>query len=235
MGDIKPKPKRPQPDPAPGPAPNPIQDSALGEAPGESVTMPDIAGWNAEAPEPTPAPKGYFPPVDLIGAWRAWAEAARQAEGAAAPEAAPPPAAPAEQPSEGFHLPVSNRLLIALTTLGVLVVAGLGGSYYLFFRGGESPEQRPVAVTTPRATPTPTPRPSFRPTFRPSPRPTPGTPGQLPGQPAPSGQRTYTVVAGDTLITIGDRFGVDWRQIAAANGQIADPNLIYPGQVLKIP
>ena len=43
----------------------------------------------------------------------------------------------------------------------------------------------------------------------------------------------YTVKRGDTLIAIGERFGVDWRRIASIN-EIANPNLIRPGQVLKL-
>jgi nucleoid-associated protein YgaU len=46
--------------------------------------------------------------------------------------------------------------------------------------------------------------------------------------------RTYTVVSGDTLSGIGERFGVNWHKIAELN-HIANPDLIYPGQVFKIP
>ncbi len=46
--------------------------------------------------------------------------------------------------------------------------------------------------------------------------------------------RTYTVAAGDSLSRIGNRLGVPWRAIAAANG-IEDPWIIRPGQVLVIP
>lgn len=42
---------------------------------------------------------------------------------------------------------------------------------------------------------------------------------------------TYTVVAGDTLIGIGERLGVDWRSIAAKNG-ISEPYTIHPGRKL---
>lgn len=45
--------------------------------------------------------------------------------------------------------------------------------------------------------------------------------------------QTYTVVAGDTLSAIGERFGVDWRILAQING-ISNPNLIVPGQVLSL-
>lgn len=50
--------------------------------------------------------------------------------------------------------------------------------------------------------------------------------------PKPSG-RTYTVVAGDTLSGIAAKYGTTYQQLAAKNG-ISNPNLIYPGQVLKI-
>jgi LysM repeat protein len=44
----------------------------------------------------------------------------------------------------------------------------------------------------------------------------------------------YTVVAGDNLFQIGVMFGIPWPQIAAANN-LANPSLIFPGQVLCIP
>jgi LysM repeat protein len=47
-------------------------------------------------------------------------------------------------------------------------------------------------------------------------------------------RRTYTVQPGDTLSAIAARFGTTYQAIAAANG-IADPNLIFPGQLLVIP
>jgi len=43
----------------------------------------------------------------------------------------------------------------------------------------------------------------------------------------------YTVKRGDTLTGIGERFGVDWRRIASIN-QIANPNRIFPGQLLRL-
>jgi nucleoid-associated protein YgaU len=46
--------------------------------------------------------------------------------------------------------------------------------------------------------------------------------------------RSYTVVKGDTLSEIGQRFKVDWRDIAKLN-HVKNPDLIYPGQVFKIP
>lgn len=46
--------------------------------------------------------------------------------------------------------------------------------------------------------------------------------------------KTYTVQRGDTLSGIAAQFGTTYQVIAQING-IANPNLIYPGQVLRIP
>lgn len=52
-------------------------------------------------------------------------------------------------------------------------------------------------------------------------------------------QRTYVVVAGDSLSKIATReFGdaQEWRRIYEANRDIIkDPDLIYPGQTLRLP
>jgi LysM repeat protein len=45
---------------------------------------------------------------------------------------------------------------------------------------------------------------------------------------------TYTVQSGDTLASISNRFGVDWRVVAQMNS-IYDPNNIRAGQQLLIP
>ena len=63
-------------------------------------------------------------------------------------------------------------------------------------------------------------------------RPVPQTAGPM----EPAAPRRYTVRRGDTLSAIGRRFGIGWQQIYHANaGQIANPDLIYPGQALVIP
>ena len=47
---------------------------------------------------------------------------------------------------------------------------------------------------------------------------------------------TYTVQSGDTLSKIGSNYGVSWQAIFEANRDILDnPDLIQPGQELKIP
>ena len=46
---------------------------------------------------------------------------------------------------------------------------------------------------------------------------------------------THTVVRGDTFWKIAVRYQVGCSEIIAANPQIVNPDLIYPGQVLNIP
>ncbi len=56
-------------------------------------------------------------------------------------------------------------------------------------------------------------------------------------EPAPPAARTYTVVSGDTLFAIAERFygdGNRYPEIAAASG-ISNPDLINIGQVVTIP
>ena len=48
----------------------------------------------------------------------------------------------------------------------------------------------------------------------------------------PKTTRTYTVKSGDNLSTIAKRLGTTVNALVSKNG-IANPNLIYPGQVLK--
>jgi LysM repeat protein len=64
----------------------------------------------------------------------------------------------------------------------------------------------------------------------------PGTGGgsNNPPPPPPSGGGTYTVQRGDTLGLIAQRFGVSLADLINANN-IANPNLIFVGQMLTIP
>lgn len=60
--------------------------------------------------------------------------------------------------------------------------------------------------------------------------------GSTPTAPAPSGT-SYTVKSGDTLSSIAAKYGTTWKRIYDANKGVIgkDPNLIKPGQVLRIP
>lgn len=69
-----------------------------------------------------------------------------------------------------------------------------------------------------------------------------GSSSTEPSQPSTSsnnGSRTYVVVKGDSLSAIAKReYGdaKEWRRIFDANRDIIkDPELIYPGQTLRLP
>ena len=55
----------------------------------------------------------------------------------------------------------------------------------------------------------------------------PGGPGQ--------GARTHTVRRGDTLWAVAKQYGVELTALIRANPQIKNPNLIYPGEAVKVP
>ena len=46
---------------------------------------------------------------------------------------------------------------------------------------------------------------------------------------------SHTVAAGDTMWKLASAYQVGTSEIIAANPQVPNPNLIYPGQVLRIP
>ncbi|MYB77570.1 MAG: LysM peptidoglycan-binding domain-containing protein [Chloroflexi bacterium] len=102
-----------------------------------------------------------------------------------------------------------------LVMLGVALVVLAAGC--IPFMGDENGEEVP---------PTPTPTITI---IRPSPTPVAGATAQ------PAEETIYTVVSGDTLSTIADKFpGVTWQQIAAAN-DLQDPYPLSIGQKLVIP
>ena len=59
--------------------------------------------------------------------------------------------------------------------------------------------------------------------------------GRVPKHCPPGFGGRYTVVSGDTMYFIAQRFGVSLDALIAANPQIGDPNLIFPGDVLCVP
>ncbi len=61
--------------------------------------------------------------------------------------------------------------------------------------------------------------------------------GSGPGIPQTGGTggQTYTVVSGDTLTSIAQRFNTTTAALMSANTWISNPNLIVPGWVLNIP
>lgn len=59
-------------------------------------------------------------------------------------------------------------------------------------------------------------------------------PAPTPSAPSGTGDTVYTVVSGDTLSGIAARYGTTYQVLASYNG-IANPNLIYAGQKIRIP
>lgn len=68
-----------------------------------------------------------------------------------------------------------------------------------------------------------------------SPRSAPSVP-RTEAVPAVAGHGTYTVRPGDWLSSIASRYSTTWQTLYAMNrDRIDDPDLIYPGQVLRLP
>ena len=59
--------------------------------------------------------------------------------------------------------------------------------------------------------------------------------GSLLVLPAQAASTSHTVVKGDTMWKLAVQYQVGTSEIIQANPQVSNPNLIYPGQVLKIP
>ncbi|NLY10790.1 MAG: LysM peptidoglycan-binding domain-containing protein [Firmicutes bacterium] len=53
--------------------------------------------------------------------------------------------------------------------------------------------------------------------------------------PCPPGTFEYKVKPGDTMFFIAQRFGINLNTLIAANPQVKNPNLIFPGQILCVP
>ena len=59
--------------------------------------------------------------------------------------------------------------------------------------------------------------------------------GSLLTMPAEAASLSHKVVRGDTMWKLAVQYQVGTSQIIQANPQVADPDLIYPGQILQIP
>jgi LysM repeat protein len=92
---------------------------------------------------------------------------------------------------------------------------------------GETPTVPPTPTSTPTVVPA-----TSEPTASVPTTPIPTTLAPAPTSP-PTGQVTHTVQRGDNLFRIALRYGTTVQAIASANG-IANPALIYVGQVLTI-
>ena len=97
-----------------------------------------------------------------------------------------------------------------------------------YIRVGQVLKLSPGGTPSPAPTEAPAPSPTPTPTVRPTPTP------RATAAPVPSGVKTYTVKAGDTLGAIAARFGTTATELAKLNG-ITDPGYIRVGQVLRLP
>lgn len=62
-----------------------------------------------------------------------------------------------------------------------------------------------------------------------------GGSGGAPAGNAAETQKVHTVRKGDTLWALARRYGVELAALIRANPQIKNPNLIYPGEAVKLP
>ncbi len=109
-----------------------------------------------------------------------------------------------------------------------LVLYGFDGSAWA---SNTQTDEQPPAPAAEAPTPEVVPAAAEEPAAAPEPEPGPAPP------PPPPAPRTYTVVSGDTLWAIAERFygdGSKYQVIADASG-ISNPDLIHPGQELTIP
>jgi LysM repeat protein len=136
-----------------------------------------------------------------------------------------------------FPLVVVDAAFSARLPIGAKAPAVLGGTVI----GPDTPAPTTSPTPTPTATPTKSPTPTATPTKSPTPTPTAtksptpvATKSPTPTPTATAKPSTYTVVSGDTLTKIANRFGVTLAALMAAN-KITNANSIQLGQKLVIP
>jgi nucleoid-associated protein YgaU len=107
----------------------------------------------------------------------------------------------------------------------------------LYGTAGANPT--PVQVAPAQAAPVqPAPKAAVAPQAAPVQAPAPVQAAPRHAAQVPVSGQTYTVKAGDTLSAIAQQLGVTggWQSLADANTNVvANPNLIFPGQVLQVP
>ncbi len=132
-----------------------------------------------------------------------------------------------------------SRSAVVVGGVASIALLGIAGVAVANSIAGGPEESAPAATssaTSPTATPRPTatPEPSATVTSAATPSSTPSLEPTAVPTPSPAPPVTYTVVAGDSLVEIADRFGVTVDALLAAN-DIDDPEQLRIGQVLVIP
>lgn len=209
------EPENQQGQPPSGPARVGSDEAGLHEKPGSGVSMPE---WAESLQQDAPTTQSRLK-VDLVARLRqeeaaaaARAKAARAAAEQVRREAAQRAAAAAaarKQAAKQEKKRVS-KWPSALAALAVIIIGGFVGMAY----------QR--AETEKETTPSPAPTLAATETASPSARPA----------VAPA---TYTVLAGDTLESIAERFGRTPLEISRVNGSTNRPISVKPGQVINLP
>jgi LysM repeat protein len=138
-----------------------------------------------------------------------------------------------------FPLVAVDAAFSARLPIGAKAPAVLGGTVIGPDTPAPTASPTPSPTATPTKSPTPTPTPTVTKTPAPtkSPTPTPSatkSPTPAPTPTATAKPSTYTVVSGDTLTKIANRFGVTQAALMAAN-KITNANSIQLGQKLVIP
>jgi nucleoid-associated protein YgaU len=103
-------------------------------------------------------------------------------------------------------------------------------------RAAEEAAERAKQAPAPKAEPAEQPK-VEQPKVEVPPQSAPQPPQQEPASEPASAEpeyRTYTVKSGDTLSEIAASYGVDWHEMARLNN-LDNPDLIFPGQVFKVP
>ncbi len=130
-----------------------------------------------------------------------------------------------------------NGRCIQAPSKGKLVQEGIMYNSALAVRPTLAPIRRAPTGNAPTPAPAPAPAPTAAPSPAPVPAPVPAPPPP-PRQSTPSapssGGETYVVVTGDTLSRIATRTGTTVDLLVKANS-IKNANMIYVGQVLKLP
>ena len=136
-----------------------------------------------------------------------------------------------------FPLVAVDAAFSARLPIGAKAPAVLGGTVIGPNTPAPTTSPTPSPTATPTKSPTPTPTVTKTPAPTKSPTPTPTatkTPTPTPTPTATTKPSTYTVVSGDTLTKIANRFGVTQAALMAAN-KITNANSIQLGQKLVIP
>jgi spore germination protein len=172
--------------------------------PGQTLLIPAPTPTPSPTPTPTPIPSPSPTPTPT-------------------PTPSPSPS-PTPIPTINYTvLPGDTLFKIAQkfnTTVGTLVSLNNITDLNLIIAG------QVLLVPAPAPTPTPSPSPTPTPTPTPTPSPSPS--------PTPIPTINYTVLPGDTLFKIAQKFNTTVGTLVSLNN-ITDPNLIIAGQVLLVP